>query len=600
MQHTIQPPSENDSLSNVQAFLFGKEPSPIEIPFETLEEYNQRMQWWKDAKYGMFIHWGLYSILAGEYKGQITPKIAEWIQNTLKIPLKDYKELMSKFNPKDFSPADWVKLAKDAGMKYLVITTKHHDGFALFSSHCSNYDINNTPYKKDIIIQLKNECKKQGLKFGVYYSHIIDWEHSQAYISEDPKLLERMNTVDYDPKKMNREIYLEEKALPQIKELLTNYGQIDIIWFDMGEGLTNNEVRKIIKITRELQPQIIINSRVGDLPQIENLYRDMLFDYYTTPDNYYTGQSLKMPWEMLGTTNGSWGYRKDDKEWRSASFIVQSLISSISRGGNYILNVGPDSLGIIPEEAANQLRIAGKWINKNQHAIYGSHSSPFPWNYDWGYVTQKPYKIFLHIIAEKPDNIYLSGIESKIKRVSILENNQTLNFKQEDKILYIDLPKITIDKLGYIIELDFDDEIPNIDTNIIQFKDNNIRLDRISGDYNNLEKIISWDFKINTPGEYKIELVSNEKGSHYKPNWVGAHQEGCLQVAGKIIPVKLKQDKIKINPTLFFYNEITSNIGNIYFDKVGTYTVHLKGFKIEPSKWTDGLGLDRILLSLIK
>lgn len=202
------------------------------VPFETEEEYANRMQWWKDAKYGMFIHLGLYSILGGEYNGKTTPKIAEWIQNTLKIPLVEYKKLMGQFNPKQFNADDWVSIAKAAGMKYLVITAKHHDGFALFDSKVSEYDVMNTPFKRDLIKELKEACHKQGLKFGLYYSHVIDWEHPNAYIG-DKELEERMNTFDFDPAKMDRSVYLKDKAFPQLKELLTNYGTIDIfglIW----------------------------------------------------------------------------------------------------------------------------------------------------------------------------------------------------------------------------------------------------------------------------------------------------------------------------------------------------------------------------------
>lgn len=588
--------SENDSLSNVQAYLHGNEPSTVKLPVETAEEYAQRMQWWRDAKYGMFIHWGLYSLLGGEYQGKVTPKIAEWIQNTLKIPLKDYQKLAQSFNPKNFDAKAWVSLAKAAGMKYIVITAKHHDGFALFDSKASDYNVMHTPYGKDIIRQLKDEAQRQGLKFGVYYSHMIDWAHPDDYIGDTDRLKERMNLVDFDPKKMDRSVYLREKAYPQLRELLTNYGKIDIIWFDMGEGLTNNEVRKFVKIARELQPGIIISSRLGDFPNVEDLHRDMLFDYYTPSDNYYTGETLRMPWEMAGTTNGSWGYRKDDKAWRSASFIIQSLISSISRGGNYLLNVGPDGTGKIPEEAAKQLRIAGKWIAKNKEAIYGANGSPFPWNYDWGYVTRKPGKIFLYVVASRPDHITLPGMRSKVNAASILENGEPLTFKQKDELVSISLPKNKVDDLGYIVELDLDDQTPDINPKITQREDGSIRLDRITGDYNKAQKMISWDFTIKNPGNYKIEVFSNEKGRHSNPQWVGSEQKGSVQVGSKIIPVTLQRDKEKINPTLFFYKIITSDVGSVDLEKPGTYTLHLKGFQIGAGKWTDGLGLDHISL----
>lgn len=592
--------TSNDTLSNIGAYLHGNEPSKVQLPVETFEEYNQRMQWWRDAKYGMFIHWGLYSILGGEYQGKTTPRIAEWIQNTLRIPLKDYQKLVKEFNPQNFDPKVWVSLAKAAGMKYLVITAKHHDGFALFDSKVSDYDVMSTPYHKDIIKQLKDECHKQGIRFGVYYSHTIDWEHPQAYIGSSRRLLDRMNLVDYDPRQMNRSIYLKEKAFPQLRELLSNYGQIDVIWYDMGEGLTNNEVREFVKISRELQPNVIISSRLGENPRIEDLHRDMLFDYYTPSDNYYTGDTLKMSWEMAGTTNGSWGYRKDDKSWRSADFIVQSLISSISRGGNYLLNVGPDPSGHIPDEAAEQLRLAGEWIAKNKEAIYGTKGSPFPWNYDWGYVTQKPGKLFLHVISEKRSKIFVPGMRSKVKNAYILENHTPIKYKQEGEIVNIQLPEESSDKIGYVVALELNDMQADVDHKITQYKDNDIRLDRISGDYNHPARLISWDFYVQDPGTYQIELISNEKGAHEKPVWDGSDQIGSIQIGGKIIPVELKRDEERTNPTLFFYKSITSKVGKIDFEKAGTYTLHLKGFEIAPGKWTSGFALDRIRLKKVK
>ena len=597
-QKIYQPPTVNDSLSNVEAYLHGNEASPVKLNVETIEEYNKRMQWWKEAKYGMFIHWGLYSILGGEYKGEVSDRIAEWIQNDLKIPLEEYKKLMKEFNPKNFDAAAVVSLAKAAGMKYLVITTKHHDGFAMFDSKASDYTVMHTPYKKDIIRQLKEACDKQGLKFGVYYSHLIDWEHPDAYIGDTESLRKRMNLVDYKAENMDRGKYLAEKSFPQLREILTNYGKVDIIWYDMGEGLTHNEVREFVKITRELQPDIIISSRIGDFPKIEDLHRDMLFDYYTPSDNYYTGETLRMPWEMAGTTNGSWGYRKDDKDWRSAGFIIQSLISSISRGGNYLLNIGPDATGKVPEEPAKQLKKAGAWLEKNREAVYGTEGSPFPWNYNWGYVTQKPGKIFLHVVAEKVKQIYLPGLRSTVQKAMVLENGQPVAFTQQTEGVVLTLPEAKTDDLGYVIKIEIADEKPNVDKTITQsVLDNSIRLDRIVSDYNQNEKLSSWDFEVKKPGNYIIQIVSNEKGKHNNPEWRGADQKGSIQIGGKIIPVELKRDQEKTNPTLFFYKQITSNIGRIQLEKAGTYTLHLKGFEIAPEKKTNGLGLDHIVLT---
>jgi alpha-L-fucosidase len=580
--------------SNTEAYFKNDNPPKTIVPFETEEEYTKRMQWWTDARYGMFIHFGLYSILGGEYKGETTPKIAEWIQNTLKIPLADYKKLMLQFNPTAFNADEWVSVAKAAGMKYMVITAKHHDGFALFNSKVSDYNVMNTPFKRDIIKELKEACAKQGMKFGLYYSHVIDWENPNAYIGEGA-LRERMNTVDFDPAKMDRSVFQKEKSFPQLRELLTNYGKIDIIWFDMGKGLNDDEIRQFVKISRELQPNIIISSRIGDEISPKKVNKDMMFDFFTPNDNYFTGDQLAIPFEMAGTTNSSWGYRKSDHEWRSSLMILNSLIASASRNGNYLLNIGPKPDGSFPTEPVNNLKIVGEWLKKYGESVYGTKSSPFPWNYTWGYITQKPNKLYLNV-ANYPKNkqIELNGLITKVSGVHALGNLAKINYTQEGRFLKIDLSNVEKNELMTPLVVEYKDSDLVIDRMIAQGTDNSIQLDRISGTYDKDELLSSWEFKVNTPGKFKINIISNEKGGHSKPEWIGADQKGSVQVAGKIIPVILNRDSEKVNPSLFFYKEITSNVGEIAFSKPGTYTLQLKNIDIDADKWSKGFGLSRI------
>ncbi|MEC5166563.1 alpha-L-fucosidase [Flavobacterium sp. PL11] len=582
--------------SNIEAYYKSNTPSKVDLPYETEEEYQTRMQWWKDAKYGMFIHWGLYSALGGEYNGKVTPKIAEWIQNTLKIPASEYKKLVEQFNPAKFNADQWVSVAKDAGMKYMVITSKHHDGFALFDSKVSEYDVMSTPFKRDIIKELKTACDKQGIKFGLYYSHAIDWDHPEAYIGEGV-LRERMNTVDFDATKMDRAKYLKEKSFPQLREILTNYGTIDILWFDMGKGLDNEEIRQFVKIAKELQPNIIVSSRIGDEVAPTSINKDMYFDFFTPSDNYFTGDDLAIPFEMAGTTNTSWGYRKDDQEWRKPLFMLNSLIASASRNGNYLLNVGPMANGLMPEEPVKNLKIAGQWLKENAESVYSTTPSPFPWNYNWGYVTQKPNKIYLNVFNWPVSNeIELNGILSKVDKIHVLGSNKNVAFKQNGRFLTIDLAGVPKKEFATPLVVDYKDAVLKIDHTISQGVHNDIRLDRINSEYLKEESLSSWQFTVHTPGKFKINILSNEKGNHSKPEWTGSEQKGSVQVAGKIIPVTLKRDTEKVNPTLFFYNEIGSNVGEVEFLKKGTYTLQLKGFKIGADKWTEGLGLDRIEL----
>ncbi|TVZ55650.1 alpha-L-fucosidase [Lutibacter sp. Hel_I_33_5] len=566
---------------------------------ESKEEFYTRMQWWKDAKYGMFIHWGLYSVLAGEYKGEITPKIAEWIQNTLKIPLSEYKKLVKEFNPQKFDVDAWVAVAKAAGMKYIVLTSKHHDGFALFDSKVSNYDIMSTPFKKDIVKQLKDACHKGGLKFGLYYSHMIDWEHPHAYVGKG-RLNQRMNTLDYSPDNMNREIYLKEKSIPQLKEILTNYGKIDIIWFDMGGGLSSDEIKHFAKTARELQPEIIISSRIGEYGVPTKLDKKIVYDFYTPSDNYFTGDNLPTPWEMCGTTNTSWGFRNDDTEWRKPKLILNSLIASASRNGNYLLNVGPKANGELPKEPIKNLKIVGSWLKSNGEAIYGSHGSSFPWNYDWGYITEKSKKIYLNIFNWPENNsIELNGLLTEIQSITLLNSEEKLNYKQEGRFLTIDISKIKNNDLATVIVLNHKNKKLKVDTEISQSLNKKIRLDRICSTYNEEKQVSTWRFNIHAPGKFKVEVISNEKARHSNPKWIGSEQKGVIKIADKIIPLELKRDQEEINKSLFFYKKITSNAGEIIINKKGKYSLNLEGFNINAGKWKKGLGLDYILLSPI-
>jgi alpha-L-fucosidase len=407
-----------------------------------------------------------------------------------------------------------------------------------------------------------------------------------------------MNTVDFDPAKMDRSIYLKEKSFPQLKELLTNYGTIDILWFDMGKGLNDDEVRQFVKITRDIQPNIIISSRIGDEIAPKDINKDMMFDFYTPNDNYFTGDQSSIPFEMAGTTNSSWGYRKTDKEWRKPNMILSSLIASASRGGNYLLNVGPSGTGEMPQEAVANLKVAGAWLQKYGESVYGTQASPFPWNYNWGYVTQKPNKLFLNISDWPANNqIDLNGLITKIENVHVVGNSKPIKFTQDGRFLKIDLSGVEKIDLSTPLVVAYNEAVLNVDRTISQGADNKIRLDRITGIYNKDQLLSSWKFTIHTPGTYMIDIISNEKGGHSNPTWTGAEQKGSVQVEGKIIPFVLKRDEEKINPSLFFYKEIVSHVSEINFPKAGTYSLQLKNMDVDADKWTKGFGLDRIELS---
>ena len=323
---------------------------------ETKEQTDARMKWWHDARFGMFIHWGIYSVPAGIYKGQDVPGIGEWIMNTAQIPVEEYELFGKAFNPVKFNAADWVKTAKDAGMKYIVITSKHHDGFSMWNSKVSKYDIVDfSPYGKDVLKALSKECKKQGIKLCFYYS-IMDWHNPDANAD-------------------NWEKYRENYLKPQLKELLTGYGKIGVLWFD-GEWIkewTEQQGKDLYNFVRNLQPDIIINNRVGKGRQgMHGMDKDSTAaGDFGTPEQEILSTSSDLPWESCMTMNDTWGFKTNDTNWKSTEVLVKDLADIVSKGGNFLLNIGPTSEGLIPAASIERLKETGEWLKINGNAIYG-------------------------------------------------------------------------------------------------------------------------------------------------------------------------------------------------------------------------------------
>lgn len=327
-------------------------------PMETPAEKNQRMAWWKEAKFGLFVHWGLYAVAAGEYNGQ--KGYGEWLMYEAHIPKEEYEKFAPQFNPVQFDADAWVRMAKTAGMKYIVITSKHHDGFCLFDSKISDYDIlDRTPFKRDPLRELGDACRKHGLKLCFYHS-IMDWHHPHE------------NKTDFAR-------YREEYLLPQLKELLTNYGDIGVLWFD-GEWIeewTEEQGKELYRYVRDLQPNLIVNNRVGkgrNGMQGMNNSQDAAGDF-GTPEQEILGEKSTLDWESCMTMNDHWGYNKNDKNFKSAEDLIWNLVDITAKGGNFLLNVGPTASGLFPDECVERLNTIGAWMAINQEAIYASK----PW-----------------------------------------------------------------------------------------------------------------------------------------------------------------------------------------------------------------------------
>src|SRR5581483_4896330 len=309
----------------------GKTPkkTSVSAPAQSTDEQKeQRLRWWREARFGMFIHWGLYAIPAGEWKGKPIAGIGEWIMNRARIPVSEYEALAKDFNPVKFDAEAWVQMAQDAGMKYIVITSKHHDGFAMFHSSVSKYNVfDATPFHRDPLKELALACARHNMKFGFYYSQAQDWHERNG----------AGNTWDFGPDdQKDYDQYLREKAEPQVKEILTNYGPVCLIWFDTPRMMTKERGMRFVDIVKTLQPATLIDGRLGP---------DSPGDYRSMGDNSIPNQVVQGDWEVPATTNKTWGFKKDDTDWKTPEDMTFKLVDITSKGGNYLLNVGPTKEG---------------------------------------------------------------------------------------------------------------------------------------------------------------------------------------------------------------------------------------------------------------
>jgi alpha-L-fucosidase len=389
---------------------------------ETKAQHDARMAWWKDARFGMFIHWGIYSVPAGTYDGKQIPGIGEWIMNRGKIPVARYAGYAKEFNPVKFNAEEWVQTAKKAGMKYIVITSKHHDGFAMFRSTTSPYNIYDaTPFKRDPIAELAAACKRNGIKFGLYYSQAQDWHHRGGAANG--------GHWDKEAQDGSFDEYLDKIAVPQVKEILTRYGPISVLWFDTPTDMTPERAQKFIPVLK-LMPGIIVNNRLG------GGYEGDL----STPEQYIPATGIPgKDWEVCMTMNDTWGYKSYDNNWKSDKDLIQKLADIASKGGNFLLNVGPTSEGVIPGPSIERLGTMGRWMNVNHDAVYGTSAGPFTY-LKWGRATRKGDMLYLHVfnwpasgelkvpLDNKATNAYLLSDASK-KKLATTNSGDVLSIK---------------------------------------------------------------------------------------------------------------------------------------------------------------------------
>ncbi len=339
---------------------------------------DARLEWWRAARFGMFIHWGLYAIPAGQWKGQTIPGIGEWIMHRARIPVAEYEKLAEQFNPTQFDPAAWVSLAKRAGQKYRVITAKHHDGFCMFDTELTSYNIvDATPFGRDPMKELAAECARQGVRLCFYYSQTQDWHHPNG----------DGNDWDYDEATKDFDGYIEEYVKPQVRELLTNYGPIGLIWFDTPKRLSVAQSRSLLDLVHTLQPACLVNGRLGNA----------LGDYAEAGDNRIPDGVVDVDWETPATINDTWGFRSDDHNWKSVPELIHKLVDITSKGGNYLLNVGPTAEGVIPQPSVERLVAMGEWLQVNGESIYGTCPGPIQGLAPYR-STAKDDRVYLHVL----------------------------------------------------------------------------------------------------------------------------------------------------------------------------------------------------------
>ena len=372
-----------------------------------------RLTWWREARFGMFIHWGLYAIPAGMWKGEdCSDPLGEWIMWTSNISVPEYEQLASKFNPVKFDAEEWVAIACRAGMKYLVITAKHHDGFAMFDSPCSPYSIvKATPFRRDPMKELARACRKAGIRLCFYYSQAQDW-HAPGGAG---KVEESLNGVWANPTVPPSAFarYLEEKVKPQVKELLTQYGPVGLIWFDTPIVMNPKQSRDLRNFVHRLQPDCLVSGRVGH----------GVGDYGSMGDNAFPPGKVKGDWETPATMNDTWGFRSNDHNWKSVKTLLCLLVNCASKGVNYLLNVGPTGCGVIPQASIFRLKKIGDWLKINSEAIYGTQASPYDSAFDWGWITRKEGKLYL-LFRKWPRSgrFTLYGLRNQAHKACLLEH----------------------------------------------------------------------------------------------------------------------------------------------------------------------------------
>ena len=447
----------------------------------TPESEARLNQWFRDAKFGAFIHFGPYSPLAGKYKDKMGGAYAEWIQVDAAIPAEEYRrEVASRFNPQEFDAEEWVRMFKENGMRYVVITSKHHDGFALYDSACSDYDVMDaSPYKRDIIKELSEACHKHGLKFGVYYSHAQDWSDPDSTTFFNTQRLQALHPALPADRKPDVDAYIDRKALPQIKELMGNY-DIDLVWFDTPWGLKPEQARRFHDAVRELNPDCVINSRVllgsallKEFKPGTNLTPESfeVFDYVSLGDKEIPGLKLPFTTESPDSVSSSYGYKAHgDHGYHSLQEMIHRLVHTVCGGGNYLLNCGPMGNGKIDPKAVELYAGVGAWLRDNGASIFDTLPNPLPQRPSWGdaSLSKDGKTLYLHVMKwPKDGQLTVEGVIPKVASAAFLSpkaSDRKVDFTQDGAALKISLTGQAVDPDDTVVKVSLSEDSTDYDS----------------------------------------------------------------------------------------------------------------------------------------
>ena len=477
-------------------------------------EVLSKMEWWSKARFGMFIHWGVYSVPAGVYNGIEDKSLGEWIMQHQKIPVDVYQAYAKSFNPTEYDPEKWVLMAQAAGMKYIVITTKHHDGFAMFDSKASDWNIvKRTPYGKDVIKMLADACRKHGMKLGFYYSQANDWNNPGGAASGG----------HWDPKQDgSMDDYIDKVAIPQVREILNNYGDVAELWWDVPTGMTKGMSDRLLGVLTG-HPNIITNDRLG-----AGVPGDL-----ATPEQYIppTGVAGRY-WEACMTMNDTWGYKTTDHNWKSPKTLIRNLVDIASKGGNYLLNVGPEPTGKFPPAIVDILSNIGAWMKVNSESIYGTTASPFR-VLPFGRCTTKELAdgnttLYLHVFNWPANGeLLVPGLENQVTSAKLLANGSVLKGKKAVDGYVLTVPATALDDNSTVIKLEIKGK-PKIAQYIQSPEaDGSFTLSPLMADmhtaaggkavivegrneanlgtWTDPSSFVSWEIKVAKPGTYAVE-----------------------------------------------------------------------------------------------